>query len=96
MDAVLLDDTDHVATVLHRIEAGETVLMAAPNGPVRITAIEPIPIFHKIAVKALPEGLDILKHGSSIGVLLADVDRGALVHVHNLRSRRALTRSVDG
>ena len=88
-DAILLDRGDNVATVLRRIEPGETLRVAGPEGGVQLTAAEAIPIFHKIAVKALRSGSDVLKYGESIGALTADAAKGALVHVHNLRSRRA-------
>ena len=90
VDAVLLDEADQVATALHPIEPGMTVLIAAPKQPFQIIATEPIPIFHKIAVKPLSAGSDVLKYGGTIGVLVTDVDEGAHVHTHNLHSRRAV------
>lgn len=89
-DAIVLSDADHVATVLRPIKAGETVTVSSPNGIVQIIAAEPIPIFHKIALRLLRQGSDILKYGDSIGTLISDVEAGAHVHVHNLRSKRAL------
>lgn len=88
-DAILLDKADDVATVLREIEEGESVSIVGPSDPLSIVAKERIPIFHKIAIKPLPSGADVLKYGDSIGVLVTDIDKGALVHVHNLRSRRA-------
>ncbi len=89
-DAVLLDEADQVATVLHSIKPGIAVLIAAPKQQFQIIATEPIPIFHKIAIKPLSKGSDVLKYGDSIGVLITDVDEGAHVHIHNLHSRRAV------
>ena len=89
-DAILLDEADHVATVLRRIEVGETVVIAGSSGVFDVVAKETIPIFHKIAIKQLSSGSGISKYGNSIGVLIADVKKGALVHVHNLRSNRAV------
>lgn len=88
-DAILLDPADHVATVLRQIAPGEILSIAGPGGIGEVIAAEPIPIFHKIAIRALPSGADVLKYGDTIGVLIAAVDQGALVHVHNLRSKRA-------
>ncbi|MGI9437011.1 MAG: UxaA family hydrolase [Geminicoccaceae bacterium] len=89
-DAVLLDEADQVATVLHPIEPGMTVMIAAPKHYLRIIATETIPLFHKIAIQPLSKGSDVLKYGDSIGVLITDVDEGAHVHIHNLHSRRAV------
>ncbi|MGI9418272.1 MAG: UxaA family hydrolase [Geminicoccaceae bacterium] len=88
-NAVLLDEADHVATVLRAVQPGETVLASSPAGERRVISKDTIPIFHKIAMAALSTGSDILKFGEPIGVLTADVEAGALVHLHNLRSKRA-------
>ena len=89
-DAVLLDEADQVATVLHPIEPGMTVLIAAPKRQFQIIATETIPTFHKIAIQPLSKASAVLKYGDSIGVLISDVDEGAHVHIHNLHSRRAV------
>ncbi|MEM7042064.1 MAG: UxaA family hydrolase [Pseudomonadota bacterium] len=88
-DAILLEPADNVATSLRRIEPGETVSIATQSGERHVVAAEGIPIFHKISVAPLRKGSEILKYGDVIGVLTADVDKGGLVHVHNLRSLRA-------
>jgi len=90
-DAILLDETDHVATVLRRIEPGETVSIAGPGAPFDIVAKEAIPIFHKVAIKPLPSASDVLKYSETIGMVITNVEQGALVHVHNLRSKRAVS-----
>ncbi len=92
-DAILLDAADQVATVLQKIQPGETVRYRTPKGDAEVIAAEMIPIFHKIAVRPMPTGSDVLKYGDVIGVLSADVEAGALVHVHNLRSKRAIKAS---
>ncbi|MEM8950252.1 MAG: UxaA family hydrolase [Pseudomonadota bacterium] len=91
-DALLLDELDNVATALRRIEPGESVSIGGPGGSLNIVASEMIPTFHKIAIRSLPAGSDVLKYGDSVGVLIADVEAGALVHIHNLRSNRAVSR----
>ena len=92
-DAIALHDADHVATVLRPIRAGDAVCVSLPNGMVRVVATEAIPIFHKIALRPLRNGSDIFKYGDSIGTLMSDIEAGAHVHVHNLRSKRALKKS---
>ena len=89
-DAILLDEADDVATALRQIEQGESASIAGPSGLLYVVARETIPIFHKIAIKPLSSGSDVLKYGDSIGVLVTSVKIGALVHVHNLRSNRAI------
>ena len=86
--AILLDKADNVATVLRPIEQGESVSIIGSGD---IIAKEAIPIFHKMAIKPLSSGSSVLKYGDSIGVLINDVEEGALVHIHNLRSNRAVS-----
>jgi hypothetical protein len=90
-DAILLDRADDVATVLRPIEQGETVSVEGSNGLLNVIAKETIPIFHKIAIKPLSAGWRVSKYGDTIGVLITNVEEGALVHVHNLRSKRAVS-----
>jgi altronate dehydratase small subunit len=51
--------------------------------------IEPIPLGHKVARRALAAGHRILKYGAAIGEATQAIAAGAHVHVHNLRSLRA-------
>ncbi|MGI9452359.1 MAG: UxaA family hydrolase [Geminicoccaceae bacterium] len=88
-DAILLDGADDVATVLRAISSGETVSVTGPSGDVQVVAKEAIPIFHKIAIKPLLPGTDVFKYGEPIGTVVTAVGKGALVHTHNLRSKRA-------
>lgn len=90
-DAILLDEADDVATALRQLEQGESVSIDGPNKSFDIVVKETIPAFHKIAIKPLSAGSNTLKYGDSIGVLIADVEKGTLVHIHNLRSNRAVS-----
>jgi altronate dehydratase small subunit len=87
-DAVAIDPSDNVATALQPL----------PPGPVRvrrggavavITAIEAIPMGHKLALEPLAEQSAVRKYGEVIGLVTQAVQAGGLVHVHNLQSRRA-------
>lgn len=72
-----LDPVDPVAIVLHDVAAGERVAEG-------LVSIEPIPAFHKIALRPIPSGTAILKYGQPIGLATQDIRAGAHVHVHNL------------
>ncbi|MGI9500343.1 MAG: UxaA family hydrolase [Geminicoccaceae bacterium] len=89
-EAILLDQADQVATVLRTVQPGETVVISTPDGERHVVAREVIPMCHKIAMTSLSAGSDVVKYGETIGILIADVEEGALIHLHNLRSKRAL------
>lgn len=89
VDALLLDPRDTVATALRALPAGARARIGTPSGPLQLVVREAIPLCHKIAVVALPAGAVAIKHGEPIGELTRPVEPGALVHVHNLLSRRA-------
>jgi hypothetical protein len=86
-DAVIVHPDDDVATALRPLAAGEPVRIdgAAAAG----TAAEAIPLGGKLALRDLPAGGPVRKYGEVIGETTAPVPPGGLVHVHNLRSRRA-------
>lgn len=83
-NAIILDATDNVATAITEIAPGETVMAHGRT----VTAIEPIPFGHKIALKPFADGETILKYGESIGLALGAIAEGACVHVHNVDSQR--------
>lgn len=49
-----------------------------------ITPLEDIPRGHKIALRDIREGEDVLKYGAPIGRALKPIPKGSHVHVHNL------------
>jgi hypothetical protein len=88
-DAVAFEPEDDVAVLLRAASAGETLLMRAPAGLVSVEARENVPRFFKMALRDIPAGEPIRKHGQVIGVAEGAIPRGTVVHVHNLRSLRA-------
>lgn len=87
--ATTLSDTDNVAMVLRPVRAGEVLVVAAGGKTIEVEALESIDLCHKIALVDLSPGDPILKYGECIGEAVAPIRRGAWVHTHNLRSRRA-------
>lgn len=58
------------------------------DGTVSIKALDAIPLGHKIALVDIAEGDTVIKYGHDIGRAVADIERGAHVHVHNLKTKR--------
>ena len=53
-----------------------------------VAANASIPIYHKIALCAIPSGSDVIKYGQVIGMATSDIIKGDWVHVHNVESKR--------
>lgn len=89
VDAVILHAADHVATALRPLSAGETVRLGGPGGGRSIIAADPIPLCHKIAVKAVKQSGIVRKYGEFIGDATGPIEPGDHVHIHNIKSRAA-------
>jgi (2R)-sulfolactate sulfo-lyase subunit alpha len=55
---------------------------------VSITAMEDIPLGHKLALSDIKKGDTIIKYGHDIGRAVADIPKGRHAHVHNLKTKR--------
>ena len=74
--------SDNVAVALEALPAG--AVLETAEGPV--TALEPIPAGHKIALQDLSEGENIIKYGFPIGHAVKPIPRGSHVHIQNLKT----------
>jgi hypothetical protein len=82
--ALVITPRDNVATALESIDAGRAIRI----GDSTVTATEPIPRGHKLALRAIRAGEPIVKYGSPIGNASVDIAPGAHVHTHNVASTR--------
>lgn len=55
---------------------------------IRLMAIDPVPLGHKIALTDIKKGETITKYGHDIGQATLAIAKGAHAHVHNLRTKR--------
>ncbi|HIW48895.1 MAG TPA: UxaA family hydrolase [Firmicutes bacterium] len=83
---IVLSAKDNVATVIRPIAAGEKVTYHFGDIPGGVVAKEDIPIYHKIALRAITKGSDVVKYGCRIGAAQCDIQPGDLVHTQNLAS----------
>lgn len=87
---MILNNKDQIATALRPLSAGESACLKIEGGYSEIAIKEDIPICHKFAVEYIRSGDVIHKYGESIGIASEDIDSGAHVHIHNLKSLRAV------
>ena len=74
---------DNVAVAVSPIKKGETVTL----GGQAYTPLGDIPAGHKMAIKAIKQGEDVVKYGFPIGTAKEDVAPGTWMHTHNVKSK---------
>jgi altronate dehydratase small subunit len=82
--ALVISSSDNVATALQPLEAGQVVVIGGQS----ITIAESTPKGHKIALRLIRAGEQVMKYGSTIGTATCDIEPGAHVHTHNVASGR--------
>jgi (2R)-sulfolactate sulfo-lyase subunit alpha len=89
--AILMHEpNDDVGVAVRDLKAGEEVSAVTLEGqPVgTVTLVNDVPLGHKVAMKDIPAGKDVLKYNRVIGVATQAAPRGAHVHTHNLKTKR--------
>jgi hypothetical protein len=94
--ALILDAADDVAVATSDLAAGQAVVAQGAGLVIELTMEEPVAVGHKLSLRPLPAGHDVLKYGAVIGRMIEGVGPGRHVHVHNLRSLRAVAESSAG
>jgi altronate dehydratase small subunit len=83
--AIVLADSDTVATALEDLSAGRT--FAIGGRTVELT--ENIEFGHKFALQPIDPGERVYKYGEVIGKATEPIAPGDWVHTHNIESTRA-------
>ncbi len=81
-DVIKINQEDNVAVALRPIGKGETLEI----GDISVTTVEEIPQGHKVALRAVKAGEEVVKYGFRIGFAKEDISKGQWVHVHNLKT----------
>lgn len=76
--AIRITERDNVAVALSKITSGDEIL--------GISAVEDIPLGHKIALRKIESGTPIIKYGFPIGYATRDIEVGGWVHTHNVKT----------
>ena len=77
---ILLHASDNVAVARVPLSAGQTIRVAGRE----VTAVDPIPAGHKIAIALIPSGAEVRRYGQVIGRAKQTIDPGRHIHTHNL------------
>jgi altronate dehydratase small subunit len=91
--AIQIDERDNVATVTSDVGEGERVEVLSPEGEivVRPEVAGNVPFGHKITLRSLGKGEELVKYGEVIGITSEAIGMGAWVHTHNVESARVPT-----
>ena len=79
---VHINEKDNVAVAIEPIPRGAEIRV----GKVVITASEDIPQGHKVAVRPIGDGGQVIKYGFSIGSATGTIAEGQWVHTHNMHT----------
>ena len=84
------DGDDNVGVAVVDIKAGESIAgrILANNADVQTESRMEIPLGHKIALRDFKEGDTVIKYGEEIGKVVAPIQKGDHVHVHNVKTKR--------
>jgi len=84
-NVMIIDGRDNVGVALRDLTAGEKALCSGVEG---LVVTDAIPASHKVALRDIAEGEEIIKYGEVVGVSAQEIRCGAWVHTHNLESER--------
>lgn len=79
---LIINEKDNVAVALADLKRGRSIEFA---GGV-IAPLEDIPAGHKIALKNIGQGEEVIKYGYPIGKAQRRIEAGQWVHTHNLET----------
>ena len=75
-----------VADLASGADIGAITLEGKPVGTV--TLADAVPLGHKVAMRDIKTGSDVIEYGRVIGVATKDAARGSHVHTHCLATKR--------
>jgi altronate hydrolase len=83
--ALVLHPGDSVAVAVETIEPGPVEAVGDARGRCA-ECLQSIPAGHKIALRGIARGEEVIKYGRPIGRATCDIEAGSWVHSHNLGS----------
>jgi altronate dehydratase len=84
-NVLIIHPRDNVAVALTAMTAGD---MVTANGIESFKTMDEIPVSHKIAIRDISIGEEIIKYGETVAVSTQIIKKGQWVHTHNLESKR--------
>lgn len=85
---ILANKIDNVVTTVNALEIDDQCDYYFEDSVCKITVTDTVPVYHKVAIKAIEKGEDIIKYGEVIGCASHFIKQGGWVHIHNVDSNR--------
>lgn len=82
--AFQIEKKDNVATALEELFEGSVKIRGAED--ISIEVIAKIPVGHKVALRDIVSGEEIIKYGVPIGRASQHIPKGSWVHLHCMQS----------
>lgn len=84
------EESDTVGVAIQPLKIGEQgkVLNMDSHEIMEISVKDEIPLFHKIALKDIPQNADVIEYGQVIGEAIQKISVGEYVHIHNIKTKR--------
>ena len=83
INGIHIDSKDTVVTLAAAASPGDIVVYEEDGVEKTCEVLSEIPIYHKMAVKAVPKGGKVMKYGELIAIAAEDIKPGQHVHIHN-------------
>jgi (2R)-sulfolactate sulfo-lyase subunit alpha len=88
-DFLVHDEGDHIAVAARDVNVGPAQVVYMDSGrEVTLDVREPVPLGHKVALVDIASEMEVMEYRARIGIARQAIERGSLVHVHNIRSAR--------
>ncbi|MGN0514806.1 MAG: UxaA family hydrolase [Lachnospiraceae bacterium] len=81
-EIIKINSSDNVAVALKPISKGTSLDVAGTT----VVTVEDIPQGHKFAIKPIKKGEPVIKYGFRIGNAQEDIETGAWIHTHNIKT----------
>lgn len=87
-ELVIMDENDNVGIIKQAIRKGRKIDIKGAQLEGVIEIKEDIPFGFKVAIRNIQKDEKILKFGEAIGVASVAIEKGEMVHVHNIEGLR--------
>ena len=87
---LLHEPDDDVGVAVRDIQSGDEVGAVTLEGVfvTNVKLVNDVPLGHKVAMKDIAQGKDVIEYGRVIGMASQAAPRGSHVHTHDLKTKR--------